>query len=42
MFLLIHFKKLLPLKFKIASPSLYKNYAEYLDFFLQKGGVIEA
>jgi len=33
---------ILPLKIKITMPHLYRNYQEYINKFVQKGGVIEA
>ena len=35
-------KKVLPRKVKIAMPSLYRNWDEYIEAFCKVGGVIEA
>ena len=35
-------KKVLPKKIKIAQPSLYRNYEDYIKQFCKIGGVIEA
>ena len=34
--------KVLPKKIKIAQPSLYRNYEDYIQHFCKIGGVIEA
>jgi hypothetical protein len=35
-------KKVLPKKVKIAQPSLFKNWEEFIEHFCRIGGVIEA